>query len=124
MVKFHCWVVAATQCSGTSRPIKLFTLPVKPGLHCSGLVDRFPFPKVQFGEKPVKSAARGTKAGSSTPRGGIRVKLPLGWNRLVRLPAPGRKLTAMGKNGAENDRLSTAPKSSRTLKMPYPARIV
>src|SRR5580692_7674988 len=117
MVKFHCWVVAATQCSGTSRPMKLFTFPVKPGLHCSGLVDRFPFPKVQGDEKPLKSAAWGTKVGLSTPRGGIPVNpvVGLGWKRLVRLPAPGRKLTAMGKKGAENDRLSTAPKSSRTL---------
>src|SRR5690242_10089764 len=97
--------------------MKLFTLPVKPGPHCSGLVEGFPFPRVQLGAKPVNRAARGTKVGSKTPNGGMPVNpvAGFGWNKLARLPGPGRKLTAMGKNGAENDKLSTAPKSSRTL---------
>src|SRR6516164_4029519 len=96
------------------RPL---TLPLKLAPHCSALVDGRLFASVQLGVKPVKKAACGTKVGSSTPRGGMPGKpgKVLGWKRFVKLCGPGRKFTPIGKKGAEKERLSTAPRSSRTL---------
>src|SRR4029077_1547310 len=96
IVRFHCCVVPAIQCSGTSREIKLLTLPVNPGPHCDE-APVAPLPKVQVAGKPVKNDAFGTNAGLSTPSGGIpgNPVTGFGWNRLARLPPPGRKLTAI-----------------------------